>query len=124
MSLTDEIIQLKKALARLEEAQALPRNQISQDATIQRFEFTFELFWKVIKIFLAEKGKETNSPKDAFRVAADLGLIVDPQPYFDYLKARNLSSHTYSEDQASQVYDQIKNFPSAVKVVLQNIPLE
>jgi nucleotidyltransferase substrate binding protein (TIGR01987 family) len=62
-----------------------------------------------------------NSPKDVFRVAADLQIIPDPQPYFEYLKKRNLSSHTYSESQADAIYEAVIDFPAAVEAVLTKI---
>ncbi|MGB9706468.1 MAG: nucleotidyltransferase substrate binding protein [Microgenomates group bacterium] len=39
---------LQKAYLRLKEAVALPPTIINRDATIQRFEFTFELCWKLM----------------------------------------------------------------------------
>jgi len=37
------IADLKKSLTKLEQAIAEPKSEIVRDATIQRFEFTFEL---------------------------------------------------------------------------------
>ena len=44
------IINLEKAISRLEEAVNEPQvNDFVIDATIQRFEFVIELFWKTLK---------------------------------------------------------------------------
>ena len=40
---------LESALERLSEALAAPKTDLNRDASIQRFEFTFELFWKSLK---------------------------------------------------------------------------
>jgi len=40
---------------------------INQDATIQRFEFTFELAWKLMKTILEEEGIKVVSPKNVIR---------------------------------------------------------
>lgn len=63
-----------KTIKRLEEALALPPTAIHKDATIQRFEFCFELGWKTMKLFLAEHGVACASPKDCFRKGADAVL--------------------------------------------------
>lgn len=117
--LTAEINQLKTALDRLKEALSSEPTQLNKDATIQRFEFTFELLWKMLKTYIEESGLEANSPKDTFRVAADLEIISDPTPYFKFLQARNLSTHTYSQDQANEIYENIKSFPLAIESILQ-----
>ncbi len=121
--LTAEISQLQKALDRLNEALSAEQTQLNKDGTIQRFEFTFELLWKTLKTYIEELGRDATpaSPKDVFRVAADLQIIPDPKPYFDFLEKRNLSSHTYSELQADAIYQAIKDFPQAVDRVLIKI---
>jgi len=39
----------ERALSRLEEALAKPEDPIVRDASIQRFEFTFEMAWKALQ---------------------------------------------------------------------------
>lgn len=121
--LTAEINQLQHALDRLKEGLNAQPTQLNKDATIQRFEFTFELLWKSLKTYIEESGRDAMpaSPKDVFRVAADMQIIPDPAPYFEYLKKRNLSSHTYNEAQADEVYQAIKDFPQAVEKILTKI---
>jgi hypothetical protein len=43
---------LAAAIARLEEALALPKDAIVRDSAIQRFEISFELCWKFLKAYL------------------------------------------------------------------------
>jgi len=119
-----QISQLKRAIKRLEEALKLPPTQIHKDASIQRFEFTFELTWKAVQSFAREKGLEVVSPKDSFRTAAQLGLIDKVEVWFDFLDARNLSSHVYSEEIANVVYRQIKKFLPEVKKLLTRLRKE
>ena len=45
---------LDAALTRLEGALAQPVNEFVRDSAIQRFEFTFELFWKSLKGYAEE----------------------------------------------------------------------
>lgn len=102
--LKTSIKNLNQALKRLKEAAKLSSTRIHKDATIQRFEFSFELSWKTIKIFLGDQGIECKSPKDCFRKAADFGLIKKPLDWFGYLEARNLIAHTYNEKIANRIY--------------------
>lgn len=99
---------LQKALATLHLALDQPKDEFIRDAVILRFEYSYELAWKLLRRYLAEDvGAETLAPlsrKNLFRLAADKRLIVSPLPWFDYHHARNITSHTYDEAVAEQVY--------------------
>lgn len=103
----------RKALASLEEVIAQPKNDFIRDATIQRFEYTYELAWKMIKRHLDWAGFSDTaalSRKDLFREAAKIGLIPDPERWFDYNRARNESSHAYNQEIAEDVYKIARDF--------------
>ncbi len=79
-----------------------------RDSVIQRFEYTYELSWKLIQRWLSENvSPETValpfSKKDLFRQAAKAGLVADPVIWFAFHQARNISSLTYSEKEAQEV---------------------
>ena len=102
---------LSKALERLKEIAVLPPNETAnQDATIQRFEFTFELAWKLMQSIEVENNINVYGVKTILREAAKLGLIEDPVKWFDFLKDRNLTVHTYKEELAQKVYKSAKEF--------------
>jgi len=102
---------LQKALGRLKEAAMLPSNvTVNQDATIQRFEFTFELSWKLMQSIEKENDINIYGAKTIIREAAKLDLIDDPVKWFDFLKQRNLTVHTYKEEIAKKVYKSAKEF--------------
>lgn len=76
-----------------------------RDACIQRFEFCVELAWKVsLKVL----GLEVSAPNPAIRDMARNGLIDDPQVWFDFLLARNKTSHTYQEEVAVAVFKEVE----------------
>ena len=113
--MTDEILQLKreeyhKALTRLQTALQKERDDDDMvlDATIQRFEFTFELAWKLLKALLDYEGIEANSPRSCIREAWKQHLIKDAELWLDMQTKRNLSSHTYNEATALEIYRSIK----------------
>ncbi len=105
-----------KALDRLTEALQLePAQSIILDGVIQRFEFSYELAWRLIKAYLEYQGfTDVGSPRKAFRQAFQEGLIEDGQAWMDMLQDRNLSSHTYDEQQALSIYKRIKEMHNTV----------
>jgi len=78
------------------------------DATIQRFEFCFELAWKLMKACLDYEGIEVNSPRSSIREGWKQGMITDAEAWLDMQEKRNLSAHTYNESTALEVYNLIK----------------
>lgn len=87
-----------KAFSKLQEAIELGElNELERNGLVQRFEFTLELAWKVMKDFLQEQGFEFNpSPKDTFRQAQNAKYINYAQALIDGLDIRNVLSHDYS----------------------------
>ncbi|MFH1903669.1 MAG: HI0074 family nucleotidyltransferase substrate-binding subunit [Candidatus Omnitrophota bacterium] len=112
---------LTSAKNRLKEASSLPSSPINRDATIQRFEFCFELAWKTIQAYVRDQGLDCKSPKNCLRIAADLGLVTNLEDWFAYLEARNLIAHTYNEELANKVYQQAVKFPLEVGNLLKNV---
>ena len=113
------------AVKTLEEALAEPYTVFMRDAIIQRFEYTYELAWKLIKRALeiedADAEEDMLTKKDLFRKAAEAGLITDPEVWFEYHKARNLTSHAYDEVKADQVYAAAQKFPASVHELLNQL---
>ena len=94
---------LGNALDRFGEALAHPDpDEIVMDGTIQRFEFTFELFWKTLRRFLQREGIDTTSPKNTLRHAYRRGLLDQEQLWLDMLEDRNRSSHVYNDRNGSR----------------------
>ena len=77
------------------------------DGVIQRFEFCFELSWKLMKAYLSFEGIESNSPRSSIRESFKIGLITEAEDWLDMLEKRNLSSHTYDEETAIEIYQHI-----------------
>lgn len=114
--------ELKKALHRLKEALVVPKSDIVRDSVIQRFEFTVELSWKVLQRHLKSSGVvESLTPKNVFREAAKLGIVKDPEAWIKFVDARNLSSHTYKESLAEEVYASALLLPPYAEELVQAI---
>jgi nucleotidyltransferase substrate binding protein (TIGR01987 family) len=112
---------LGKSLKRLNEALKMSPGpeRIVIDATMQRFEFTFELFWKNLKRFIELEGKEVRSPRETLKAAYALAWISDENEWLQMLTDRNLTSHTYREELADEVYARIKTHYSKMHQVYQ-----
>jgi nucleotidyltransferase substrate binding protein (TIGR01987 family) len=113
---------LKKAIDRFAEALDEPETSIVMDATIQRFEFTYELLGKTLKTFLEDvHGVRTVSPRQVFKEAYALSLIEEENIFLEMIKSRNLLSHTYNEEQAADIYQKCPSYLSATKNVYHQI---
>lgn len=101
----------KRASVRLTEATKIQiESDIVYDGVIQRFEFTFELSWKLMKMFLEYTGiTEIKSPRATIREAFTYGLIEDGEQWIDMMVDRNKTSHLYDEAEAKLIYGKIKS---------------
>lgn len=82
-------------------------NGIYLDATIQRFEFCFELAWKLMKAMLDYEGIEASSPRSSIREGWKQAMIDSAEDWLQMQEQRNLSSHTYNESTAQDIYEKI-----------------
>ena len=99
-------------------------DDLARDGLIQRFEFTFELSWKMLKRYLEEFGLEKVdglNNRDLFRVGFEQGLLDEPEAWFHYLKMRNQSSHIYDADKAAAVFASAREFQQAAQQLLDRL---
>lgn len=99
------------ALQRLEESLIEEPTDIIIDGTLHRFEFTFELAWKVIKSYLEYMGvvERTGSPRETIQNGFKQGLITDGEGWIEMMLARNSLSHLYDEKESRKIYNNIKD---------------
>lgn len=86
----------------------IKEDELYLDAIIKRFEFSYELAWRLMKRFLSYEGVDAQSPRAVIREAFNNGLINNPNVWLDMLEKRNLSSHTYNQETAETIYKFIK----------------
>ena len=96
------------AVVRLQEACLEPDNSFVRDSVIQRFEFCWELAWKLLQLRLLTLGVETKNPRDTWQEALKAGLIQDGNAWTELQRMRNLTTHTYDEVLAQQVCKHVK----------------
>jgi nucleotidyltransferase substrate binding protein (TIGR01987 family) len=119
--------ELDKAIASLEiaiqllEKSNLPEDtdeiKVIRDGCIQRFEYCIELSWKAsIKLL----GSQAQAANPAIREMARNNLIDKPIQWFGVIEARNETSHSYNENIAKKVFEQIKLFvPEVNKLIIE-----
>ena len=106
----------RKALVKLAQAVELLSGQVNreeavdellQEGLIQRFEYTHELAWKVMKNYAEYQGyTDVRGSRDAIRKALEMGL-VDDRRWMETIEDRNLTVHNYDNEIASEIYAHI-----------------
>ncbi len=99
----------------LDRSRTVPGDEDIRDACIQRFEYTYELAFKMLKRQLEQElpSREELDQlpfKEVIRVGAERGLIAAPEHWFDYRDKRNITSHTYDEEKAREVFSVLSDF--------------
>jgi nucleotidyltransferase substrate binding protein (TIGR01987 family) len=92
---------------------------------IQNFEFTYEQCWKFMKRWLGENINSESvdgvSRRELFRMSAENKLIIDVDKWMEFHRARNITSHTYDEDTAQEVFDKTLEFLPFAKAFLERL---
>jgi nucleotidyltransferase substrate binding protein (TIGR01987 family) len=113
---------LSNALDKLEEGLKETKDQLDRDGVLQRFEFTFELLWKTMKLFLEYQGVQAKTPRDSFKEAFKIGIIKDEELALDMLEDRNRTSHIYNKKIADEIFNNIKNkYASQISLILEEL---
>ena len=125
-----DLSSLKKAVASLERAivraRPVPADEELRDAVIQRFEYTFELAWKMLKRQLeAEMATPSEvdhlSFRDLLREGAQRGLLSNVERWMDYREHRNITSHAYDANKARDVYREAARFHPDAQALLNEL---
>jgi nucleotidyltransferase substrate binding protein (TIGR01987 family) len=125
-----DLSSLVKALAALDRGLArsagVPGDEELRDACIQRFEFTFELAWKMLKRRLEldlpnPQEVDAMSYRTLVRVGAERGLIDDVSAWFVYREKRNLTAHAYDAEKAAEVYAVLPAFARHARTLLERL---
>lgn len=122
---------LKQALSKLEDviqhfesAKSVHDKEILRDSLIKRFEFCFDLFWKVLKEVLRDQyGLEIASPKKVF-MELFTQKIYD-QEIFNALLAmtddRNATVHIYDESTAHDIAQRVPSYYKLMKNIISSL---
>ncbi len=91
--------------------QVVPRyavlSELEKDGLIQRFEFTFDLAWKVMQDFLKYAGYPDIKGPRAYITQMAQDNLIDAFVWEETLTTRNELSHIYNEDKSRVLLDKI-----------------
>ena len=128
-----DLVQLNKALKTLQnsmnlqlEVTKLNNPQILlgiEDSTIQRFEYSYESFWKFLKRYLALKYslEELKSPRKVFHACVEMNIcsLEEGSIFFDMADDRNETSHTYNIESTRIILVAVPRYYSAMMNVTE-----
>jgi nucleotidyltransferase substrate binding protein (TIGR01987 family) len=102
----------KKAFGQLDSAvqlcQTRDLSDLEKQGLIQAFEYTYELSWNTIRDYFRWQGNANIAgSRDAIREAFANGLVEDGEGWMRMLKDRNRTSHTYNEETAREIIENI-----------------
>ena len=83
-------------------------DEMIKEGLIQRFEYTHELAWNVMKDYAEYQGNNNvGGSRDATREALQMKIIESGEIWMDMIQSRNKTTHTYNESTANEIYGRI-----------------
>ena len=104
----------KRAFLLLREAMELREtrelSQLEQEGIIQRFEYSWELSWNLLRDYLEHQGViiNTNTPVNIIRKASEANIINHADIWMKALDDRNKIAHIYSFAKFEEVINNIQ----------------
>ena len=84
--------------------------EIIKEGLIQRFEYTYEMAWNVMKDYAVYQGNsEIGGSRDAIRFAFSSNLISNGDGWMDMIKSRIKTTHTYNKETVEEIYHKVLN---------------
>lgn len=131
MTHTLDLTSLQKSISSLEDAlneyQKDKSNSFVFNSCIQRFEYTYELSWKMLKRYLettaaSQQDIEEMSFPSLIRTGFEKGLLKNGWPEWGaYREARGATSHSYNQEKAKQVFSIIPDFLEEARTLLNHL---
>lgn len=119
------VSKLENAYLRLSEGARDAEDELDKDGVIQRFEFTFELLWKALKIFLEHQGIDAKTPRDSLKEAFRIELFENEEIFLDMLEDRNKTSHIYDKQTSEEIFNRIiSQYLKAIEELLKKLKLK
>lgn len=91
---------------------------------IQKFEFTVELLWKTVQVFLFEvDGVDVNTPKSVAKEFVEAGHC-DYETYELFIRAindRNQLSHIYRQEMAESIWQHLSEYVCMVEQIVRTM---
>jgi nucleotidyltransferase substrate binding protein (TIGR01987 family) len=100
-----------------------------RDSCIQRFEYTIDIFWKYLKLYMQDYQKMNivlASPRGILQTARNSNLIsIDElKQLLNAVSDRNLTSHTYNEELATEIVNRIPDHYQLINTIAQRLVIQ
>ena len=98
-----------------------------RDSCIQRFEYSFDGFWKFLKLYLEEYQAvniESSSPRYILKAAENTEILLEDENLTILLEAlsdRNLTSHSYNIELAEKIVSHIPLYYQTMHSIITKI---
>ena len=97
-------------------------SELEVEGLVQRFEYTFELAWKVLQDLLTLGGFQfMPGPNGVIKTAFEAGYIIDHDGWRAMLKSRNVFTHIYDEN---EILDTVKLIYSDFAPLLKTLDVK
>jgi nucleotidyltransferase substrate binding protein (TIGR01987 family) len=107
---------LKQALATLKVALNEEENEFTRDASIQRFEFCYELGWKLLKKVVEYEDRDlSGGPASTIKKAVEMRILDREDLWLDMHRSRNLTTLTYDQKVADDIYRALHSHHNTLK---------
>jgi len=85
-------------------------SQLEKEGVIQRFEYTMELSWKVMKDYLESENVvfEQVTPRTVIRKAFEAKLVKNGDLWMEMLDARNSMPHKYELEEFEELIEDLQ----------------
>lgn len=99
----------------------------AEDSCIQRFEYTFDSFWKTVKSYLERKFNlvDINSPKSVFRASIKHTLCTEEigEMLINMADDRNSTTHRYDIVQTREILNSLPAYCECMQTILNAIKI-
>ncbi|MFA6527395.1 MAG: HI0074 family nucleotidyltransferase substrate-binding subunit [Candidatus Babeliales bacterium] len=126
--LNKALVSLKQSFEVLEEAKRLNSEGLvlaAQDSIIQRFEYSYESFWKFLKKYMEETHNvlDINSPRSVFRMCIKLALCSEQEGevLLRMIDDSNATSHRYDAQEALRALPNVGHYYALMAAVTERI---
>jgi len=117
---------LQESMEIAEKAKGTIFLQGQKDSVIQRFEYSIEDLWKLLRLYLQiinDVEVLSNRPRDVVREAVNANIITDEEneKLLGALSDRNMSSHAYHERLANAIFTRIPAHYEVMKTIVDRL---
>jgi nucleotidyltransferase substrate binding protein (TIGR01987 family) len=118
------LVSLNEAIEKFHEDES---DKFIRDSVIQRFEYTYEVSYKMLRRFLqlseySEGSFDEFVFADVIRTANERKLLLgNLENWIEYRKMRNITSHSYNEEKANAIVSVVPSFVKEAEFLLNKL---